>query len=210
MKTTIVNVLLSIFVVLIFGYIAFLTILPMALEKKFDRPTFKKHVYDITALNLNFSTVDVYTTNKLGIGLKFKEFSLMFSDEKPFLKAPMVDIEFSALPLLVKTAKFKKVVVTSPEIDLMTLDTNEYKMTDYLNTNYKISNFLAELPKLSKYRFIMSPITLKNYKTTVSNLATNQNEVLTGAEQIIPKFTVVEYLKKYTTNKDGKTVLNIK
>lgn len=210
MKNTIVNVFLFIFVVLIFGYIAFLTIFPMILENKFDRPTFKKHITDITALNLDFSTVDAYTTNNLGIGFKLKDVNLTFSDEKPFLKSPMVDIEISALPLLIRTVKFNKVVVTSPEIDLLTLPTKEYKMTDYLNTNYKISNFLIEYPTLSKFKFDMSSIVLKNYKTTVSNLATNQNEVQTGAEQVIPKSIVVDYLKNYTTNADKKTVLNVK
>lgn len=204
------NIILFIIIVLIFGYIAFLTILPMMLDKKLDRVAIKKNIFAITSLNADMSSIKSYTTSSLGIGVKFKTVELTYSDNKPFLKTPKIEIEINALPLLFKTIKFNKISATTPSTELFILQNKEYKITDYLNTNYRINNFLAIYPKLSKYTFELSPITLKNYRTEIINSATNQNETLEGAEQIIPKYEVIDYIKPYLNNKDNKTLIKIK
>lgn len=203
------NIILFIIIVLVFGYIAFLTLLPIMIDKKLDSSTIIKNVFEITKLNAEFGAPKAYTTNNLGIGLKFKEVNITYPDNKDFLKAGKIEIEVAALPLLFKTIKFNKIEATAPTIDLIILPTKEYKINDFLKQNFNAGVFTNNCPKLSKYTFDLSPITLTSYTILESNLATNKNEKLTGAEQVTPRLTAINYLKPYFQDKENKPVINI-
>lgn len=204
------NVILAIVVVLIFSYIAFLTVLPTMLEKKLNAENIKKVAFSVTCLKTDFKSLKVYTTSNLGIGLKIIEPSLMYFDDKDFFKAGKVELEVAAIPLIFNTVKFNKISATAATVDIFILANKNYKITEYLKDNYSASTFKEKCSKLSKYTYELAPLTLKNYTIIESDVAKSKSNILTGKEHITSKTAVTKYVKDNLINKDGKALIKVK
>ncbi len=211
-KNVIINTLLLIFIILVFAYIAFLTVVPGILDSNFDLLKFKREVFNVTKLDFQSKKPAFYTTRELGVGVKFNEVVINYPDEKKFADAAKIEIEVALLPLITRTIKFNKFDVLSPNIDLIILPNNKYKIVDFLSSYFSLDALNGNHPKLKKFTIEVTPIVLNNYSFDEPNTVTGKNEKKSGTTLTIEKFQVKKALQEYLTSKDPKKqgTINVK
>lgn len=205
-----VNIGLILLLIIALSYIAFLTILPTYLQSKINNPAIKQTINEATQLKVDYRGLKIYTTNTLNIGFKANELSATYSDDQPFAKIAKVDIQIASIPLLFKTIDIKAMKGHLAAIDLITLETRRSKITDYMNSFLKPEYVSNKFPQVKGYTVKLSSIKFEKFKLVTTQVVTGQYQILEEEKYVIPKATVLEYLKPYFEPKDGNVSFNLK
>lgn len=204
------NLILLCFIIVVFSYIAFLTVLPGMLDSKIDSSKLKKDIFLITKMDVEFKNPEFYTTKDLNVGIKFKEVDIEYPDDKDYLEAAKIEIEFAVLPLLTKTVKITKVELFSPKLDLITLENRKLKIVDYLEGQFGLEVLTSAFPKLRTGTLILPKVTLLNYTFIKTDVNTGKIQTLKGATEVYDKNTVIAIVKPFLTAKDDSKSVRLK
>ena len=203
------NVFLLVFIVIVFGYIAFLTVFPGMLEGKVNTQNLITNIFSITKMKAEFKAPTFYTTKDLNLGIKLRDVKINYADDKKYLEAAKIEIELAALPLVFKNIKVNKFEVFSPSIDLLTLSNGKLKITDYLNSNFSLELLNTLYPKAKGYKIEFNTLDLVNFNKQYADVKTGKFSNTTGKIEQYDKNAIKAFLSPYLTSKkqDKNTII---
>ncbi len=108
-------------------YVAFLTV-PYFINLDKYRPEVQKIFKDSTKLNLDYSSVKLYSTPLLSIGAKINDLKITLDDNSEFLSTPKAQAGLALPSLLTLTVKTSRCYIENPQINLEVVDSKQYKV----------------------------------------------------------------------------------
>lgn len=108
-------------------YFAFLTV-PYFINLDNYKKDIQKIVQDSTKLNLNYSSLKLYSTPFLSFGATIKDLSIKLQDGSEFISAPKIKVGLALPSLLTLTVKTSRCIIENPQINLEIKDSKQYKI----------------------------------------------------------------------------------
>lgn len=218
-------IIISVLSVFIAAYLAFLFVLPYAIDLNKYSPQITKALQDNTGLNISIKGLKVRTAWNLSAGALIDKTDLKYPDGKKFAQINNLDIKLSLIPLLWGQIQLDKV---SADKILANLDVNnkgEFLLQEYFGKNVPSKKspaltFSDNMPDISakKYRFSLlqgrKDYTIKGENLKISDFVLNKkikikakgNLVLNKRKQInYDIFVISKKLPKSSTGNKEKT-----
>ena len=109
-------------------YLAFLFVLPNALDLNQFKPDIQNLAKDYAKLDVNFENAKILTTPLLGVGLKAEDLSVKLPDGSLLIGADSFKTRLSIPHLLVLCVKVSCAEVETPVINLEIADGKQFKI----------------------------------------------------------------------------------
>ena len=187
------GIFLILFFVFSLTYLTWMHIVPAVMNFKISGSDINNFLQPKIGFKVDSSNAHFYTTPLLGVGVKIKNFKLIYpegriDDEKMlFLKARVATFEVPLIPLMMRTIKFN-------EFSLRSVNANLYQDKDgkfvYLEEFKNGFN-----PNAKKYLLEVPDIVITSYNMPSYNAKTGVMTKKRGAQMIIPANTVKKELK---------------
>lgn len=187
------GIFLILFFVFSLTYLTWMHIVPAFMNFKISGSDINNFLQPKIGFKVDSSNAHFYTTPLLGVGVKIKNFKLIYpegriDDEKMlFLKARVATFEVPLIPLMMRTIKFN-------EFSLRSVNANLYQDKDgkfvYLEEFKNGFN-----PNAKKYLLEVPDIVITSYNMPSYNAKTGVMTKKRGAQMIIPANTVKKELK---------------
>ena len=141
-----------------------------------------KFVQDKIGFKCDISDAEYYTTPTFDFGAKFKDVRLVFpeysvTDNKGlFLKARVVTMEIPALPLLLRTIKFKEFALRTASMNLYQDENGQYVYLKTLQSNFdpQTKKYMLEVPNINIYSYVIT-----NYNKKAKTFKRDRGSILT-------------------------------
>lgn len=187
------GIFLILFFVFSLTYLTWMHVVPAVMNFKISGSDINNFLQPKIGFKVDSSNAHFYTTSLLGVGVKMKNFKLIYpegriDDEKMlFLKARVATFEVPLIPLMMRTIKFN-------EFSLRSVNANLYQDKDgkfvYLEEFKNGFN-----PNAKKYLLEVPDIVITSYNMPSYNAKTGVMTKKRGAQMIIPANTVKKELK---------------
>lgn len=187
------GIFLILFFVFSLTYLTWMHVVPAVMNFKISGSDINNFLQPKIGFKVDSSNAHFYTTPLLGVGVKMKNFKLIYpegriDDEKMlFLKARVATFEVPLIPLMMRTIKFN-------EFSLRSVNANLYQDKDgkfvYLEEFKNGFN-----PNAKKYLLEVPDIVITSYNMPSYNAKTGVMTKKRGAQMIIPANTVKKELK---------------
>ena len=187
------GIFLILFFVFSLTYLTWMHIVPAVMNFKISGSDINNFLQPKIGFKVDSSNAHFYTTPLLGVGVKIKNFKLIYpegridDEKKLFLKARVATFEVPLIPLMMRTIKFN-------EFSLRSVNANLYQDKDgkfvYLEEFKNGFN-----PNAKKYLLEVPDIVITSYNMPSYNAKTGVMTKKRGAQMIIPANTVKKELK---------------
>lgn len=175
-------------------YLAFLFVLPNALDLNKFKPDIQKIVKEQTNLTLDFDNLKISTTPLLSAGIIAENVKIKLPDESEVLSAESFKGRIALPNLLFLTVKVSTAEVINPIINVDIVDGKAFKAVsayeEILNKNEeKIEETLqtAQKPIIdpASIKIVIPAIKITNYKAIITDLKTSDFLKLQGNELVL-------------------------
>lgn len=180
--------------VLICLYLAFLLILPNAVNLNTYKPEVQKLVKDNTDLTLNFDKAQLVTTPFLEAGIKVKNLSIKLPDESELFSANAVKGKVFLPALLFRSVRVTCADINSPKVNLDIVNGEKYKVAGVyedlinrkrqqrrLNPPQNFDNATNNLPfDMSSIKIFVPALVLNNYEAVINDTSVSHKLTLKG------------------------------
>lgn len=180
------------FVVLL--YLAFLFVLPNAVDLNKFKPDLQKLVKEQANLNLDFDNAKISVTPLLSAGLKADNFRITLPDNSELLKADSFTGRISLPHLLLLTVRVSKAEIVNPLINVDIVDGKAFKVVQAIevilnNKEEKIEETLqtAQKPLIEpeSIKIQVPAVKITNYQALINDLKTGDFLKLRGDELVL-------------------------
>lgn len=113
---------------LFLAYLAFLFVLPNAIDLNQYKPMVQKLVKEQIPLNVDFDNAKITTTPLLSIGVKADNISVQFDDGKTLFSADNAKFRIALPSLLLLTAKVSTAEINNPKLNFTIVDGKQFKI----------------------------------------------------------------------------------
>lgn len=194
---------LKIFLIVFASIIAFLYIVflvfPPIFNATFDFEKYKtdiqKIVKDSSKLNLDYSSIKIYTTPFLSAGVIVDDVNVYFDDNSTLLKSSKIKAGIALPSLLTLTVKTAKCDIVNPFINLEIVNDEQYKIVRIVENIINENNAKPKLELTKQQKFIngiVEKIRIKvpfvkitNFNVLINDLKSNHNLKLNGDKLIV-------------------------
>lgn len=187
------GVLLILFFVFSTTYLSWMYLVPAILNFKITTADVNDFLQPKIGFKIDYSNSKYYTTPQLAVGVRFKNFKLIYpegrlDDEKMlFLKARQAIFEIPVIPFLMKTIKFNEFSLRSVNASLYQDKNGKYVYLEQFKKNFN--------PDAKKYLLEVPDITILSYNMPSFNEQTQKFTKKNGAKMKIPAKAVKEAIK---------------
>lgn len=185
--------------VTVVGYLVVILVAPLFIN--LNKDAIQTMVYDTSRLKVDYTTASPYVTPLLGVGAKFKDFTVKYADDRKFAdsKQAIFEIDFPNL-LQKRNIKFNKIIFKSINADTLILQSGQSNTQFYLHDNSHFTQNLSVKDALEKYTVTLSDVKLIDYKIAKSHLVSKVYQELKGKELVYTNSEVEKYLKDITAD----------
>ncbi len=182
---------ITIISVLVLLYLAFLFVLPNALDLNKFKPDLQKIVQEQTNLKLEFDNPKISVTPLLGAGISADNIRIKLPDESELLAADNLLTRISLPHLLFLTVKVSKADIVNPVLNVDIVDGKAFKAVSAFEEilNKKEENIEENLQSTEKpfidpasVKIVVPAVKLINYAIFVNDLKTSEFLKLCGDE----------------------------
>ncbi len=175
-------------------YLAFLFVLPNAVDLNKFKPELQKIAQEQANLIFDFDNAKISTTPLLSAGIVADNIKIKLPDDSELLSADSFKGRISLPHLLLLTVKVSTAEVVNPKINIDIVDGKAFKVVqafeEILNTKEeKIEETIqtAEKPIIdpASIKILVPAVKISNYKALINDLKTNEYLKLQGNELII-------------------------
>lgn len=187
------GVFLILFFVLSLSYLTWMHIVPAIMNFKISGTDINNFLQPKIGFKVDSTNAHFYTTPLLGVGVKMKNFKLIYpegriDDEKMlFLKARVATFEVPLIPLMMRTIKFNEFSLRSVNANLYQDKNGKYVYLEEFRNGFN--------PNAKKYLLEVPDIVITSYNMPSYNAKTGTMTKKRGAQMIIPANTVKKELK---------------
>ena len=181
--------------VIILGlYLAFLFVLPRAVDLNKFKPDLQKIVQEQTNLKLDFNNPKISVTPLLGAGVSLDNITIKLPDDSELLAADNFIGRISLPHLIFLTVKVSKADILNPVVNVDIVDGNAFKavsafeeILDKQDENIEQNLQTAEKPLIdpSMIKIIVPAVKLTNYAAFINDLKTGDFLKLCGDELVL-------------------------
>lgn len=114
--------------VIVLAYLAFLFVLPSAVDLNQYKPMVQKLVHEQIPLNIDFENLKITTTPMLSIGVKADNLSIKFDDGVTLFSADNAKFRIALPSLLLLTAKVSTAEINNPKLNFTIVDGKQFKI----------------------------------------------------------------------------------
>lgn len=193
------GVILILFFVFSAIYLSWMYIVPAVLNFKITTTDVNDFLQPKIGFKVDYSNSYYYTTPQLAIGVRYKNFKLIYpegrldEEKMQFLKARSAVFEVPAIPLLMKTIKFNEISLRSVTANLYQDKNGKYVYLEQFKNYFN--------PNAPKYLLEVPDITILSYNMPSFNEQTKTFTKKRGAQMKIPAKTVREAIKSAPNSK---------
>lgn len=193
--------------ILILSYLAFL-IVPYFINLDNYKSDVQKIFKDSTKLNLDYSSIKLYSTPLLSFGAIINDLKITLDDGSTFISTPKIQGGLALPSLLTLTFKTSRCYIENPQINLEIQDSKQYKVVQIIENIINEANAQKantpdaeeQLPPLAqklveKVRIKVPFVKITNYNLLTSDPKINHSLTLKGDELLLG------YLSKTNTVK---------
>ena len=143
MKNVLKYIGYSILGLVLFIYLAFL-IVPPFINLDNYKNDIQKIVKETSKLNLDYSSLKIYTTPLLSAGIEIKDLNIFYDDKTSLLKTDKIKGGLALPSLLTLTVKTSRINIENPNINVEIVDSKQYKIVQIIEKiiNFKVERFL--------------------------------------------------------------------
>ncbi len=178
--------------IIILVYLAFL-IAPYFIDLTPYKADIQKLVKENSKLNLDYSSLKLYSTPVLSVGVEIKDINVFYDDKTSLLKTGRVKGGIALPSLLTLTAKTSRIYIDNPQINLDIINSSQYKIAALVETilNEQLqkkvltqdevkpeNKFITSI--LKKIRIKVPMVKITDYGVSIPDLKTGHNIKLTG------------------------------
>lgn len=185
----------AILTVIVVLYLAFLLILPNAINLNKYKSNIQSLVKENTELNVNFDSPKIITTPFLEVGVKAKNVSVTLPDKSNFIFANSARVKIFLPSLLWSTIRVSGVEIDDPNLNIEILNNEKFKVAKVyeniinkqrqqqrFNPQQNFENEQKVRFDLSKFNVNVPVVKLNNYQAVVNDLDTKHKLTLRGEE----------------------------
>ena len=187
------GIFLILFFVFSLTYLTWMHIVPAVMNFKISGSDINNFLQPKIGFKVDSSNTHFYTTPLLGVGVKIKNFKLIYpegriDDEKMlFLKARVATFEVPLIPLMMRTIKFNEFSLRSVNANLYQDKNGKFVYLEEFKNGFN--------PNAKKYLLEVPDIVITSYNMPSYNAKTGVMTKKRGAQMIIPANTVKKELK---------------
>lgn len=187
------GIFLILFFVFSLTYLTWMHIVPAFMNFKISGSDINNFLQPKIGFKVDSSNAHFYTTPLLGVGVKIKNFKLIYpegriDDEKMlFLKARVATFEVPLIPLMMRTIKFNEFSLRSVNANLYQDKNGKFVYLEEFKNGFN--------PNAKKYLLEVPDIVITSYNMPSYNAKTGVMTKKRGAQMIIPANTVKKELK---------------
>lgn len=187
------GIFLILFFVFSLTYLTWMHVVPAIMNFKISGSDINNFLQPKIGFKVDSSNAHFYTTPLLGVGVKMKNFKLIYpegriDDEKMlFLKARVATFEVPLIPLMMRTIKFNEFSLRSVNANLYQDKDGKYVYLEEFKHGFN--------PNAKKYLLEVPDIVITSYNMPSYNAKTGVMTKKRGAQMIIPANTVKKELK---------------
>ncbi len=181
----------SIGTLLILGYLAFLFVLPRAVNLNEYKGLIQQIVKEQAKMNLDFSSAKIVTTPILEAGVELKDLKVTLPDESDLLNVDRVKVKLSLPNIFLLTVRVSEVLVDNPVVNIeIKEDGSQYKVMqvveDLINAQQQQQEVAPDTslikfnPNWLKYK--VPNVKCSNYLVLINDLKSKHNLKLKGEE----------------------------
>ena len=188
-------------------YGAFL-IAPFCINLESFKPEIQKLVKESAKLNLDYSSLKLYTTPMLSAGVKVEDVKITLDDGSLVFSTDKIKGGVVLPSLLTLTVKTSKTEVLNPFINLEIINDEQYKIVRVIENIINENNAKPKpqiTPEQEKINKLVSLIRIKvpaikivNYKVLINDLKTNNNLTLFGDKLYVGYISKTNSIKAQT------------
>lgn len=191
-------VVLSVLSIFVAGYLAFLFVLPYAIDLNTYSPQITKTIQRNTGLNVTIKGLKVRTAWNLSAGALIDKTDLKYPEGQKFAQINNMDIKLSLIPLLWGQIQLDKISADKILANLDVNDKGEFLLQNYLDKNSPSKN-----GTVIGFSDSMPDITAKEYR--ISLLQDKKDYTIKGEDLKISDFVLNKKIKIKTK---GNLILN--
>lgn len=188
------GVFLILFFVISLSYLSWIHVVPAILNFKITETDINNFLQPKIGFKIDSSNARFYTTPGFAVGIKFKNFKLVYpdgriDDEKMlFLKARAATFEVPLIPLMLRTIKFNEFALRSVNVNLYKDKNGKLVYLEQFKNHFN--------PNAKKYLLEVPDIVLVSYNMPTFDARTGQLEKKRGTQMVIQAKTIKEVLKQ--------------
>lgn len=193
------GVFLILFFVISLSYLSWMHVVPAIINFKVTGTDINNFLQPKIGFKVDSTNTHFYTTPKLAVGVRFKNFKLIYpegriDDEKMlFLKARVAVFEVPLIPLMLRTIKFNEFSLRSVNANLYQNKNGEYAYLKQFKSSFN--------PNAKKYLLEVPDITILSYNMPSYSEQTKSFTKKRGALMKIPAQTVKKVLQDAPNSK---------
>ena len=190
---------LILFFVISLSYLSWMHVVPAIINFKVTGTDINNFLQPRIGFKVDSTNAHFYTTPKLAVGVRFKNFKLVYpegriDDEKMlFLKARVAIFEVPLIPLMLRTIKFNEFSLRSVNANLYQNKNGEYAYLKQFKSSFN--------PNAKKYLLEVPDITILSYNMPSYSEQTKSFTKKRGALMKIPAQTVKKVLQDAPNSK---------
>ena len=219
---------ITIIAILVILYLAFLFVLPNAVDLNTFKPEIQKITKEQTNLNLDFNDPKISVTPWLEAGFTASDVKITLPDNSEVISADFLKGRISIPALLLKTFRISTVEVQNPKITIDIVDGKAFKAVQAYeeilnNKEEQIQETMqtAEKPFIdpASFKIIVPNVKVSNYEALINDLKTGNYLKLRGDELMLaynngeslriktPAELFINETKNITANIDIDTII---
>lgn len=182
---------LSILSILVAIYLAFLFILPYAIDLNQYSPQITKAIKDNTGFQVEVKGLKVKTAWNLSAGAFIEKTDLKYPTGKKFAQLNNLEVKLSLLPLLLNEVRIDKISLDKIFLNLEVKKGGKFLLEDYLPKAH--SKGAQNQP--IKFSNKMPDVSINNYRISFVDLATSKQYSIKGSDLNVSDFILNKKLK---------------
>jgi len=193
-------VLLSILSIFAVIYLAFLFVLPNAIDLNQYSPQITKAIQESTGFKVNISGLKVKTAWNLSAGAQIDKTDLSYPTGKKFAQVNDLQIRLSLLPMVLGKIKVDKIDINKVMLNLDVKKDGKFLIEDYLPKNKAV-----EQKPAFEFSPNMPAVFAKSYRVSFVDVQTSKTYTIKGSDLKVSDFILNKKIKVKTK---GELVLN--
>jgi len=162
-------------------YFAWLYGVPAILNARITPAKVNNFLENKIGFKVDYKDAKFYTTNTLDFGVRFKDLKLLYpgssilNDKGLFLQSRLAIFEIPAIPLAMKTIRFKEFALRTTKINLYQDETGKYFYLQNIKKNFnpQMPKYILEIPTISIYSY-----NIANFNKKTSEFKRTRGDVM--------------------------------
>lgn len=189
------------------AYLAFLFILPNAVNLDTYAPQIKKLIQDSTGFQVDIKGLKVKTAWNLSAGALIKKTDLKYPTGEKFAQINNLDIKLSLIPLFFNDIKLDSINAEKALFNLKMKKNGDFLMSDFIRTKDKKAVQIKDKTFRIKFSDKMPNIAITKYRASFIDISNGRIYSVKGKDLKISDFVLN---KKIKINTIGNVILNQK